>query len=380
MADALSTDPNYSGDEIGYLLLRNPLSCYVLYKLAYYSLYYARNVRSFFHKAANEIDDVIKDPSNLFIKATNMFFSTKFPETIPLILKFFDIAKLRAEIGYQHYAMGYLCSQSFQMGRYDFIQTTVRSMYEATETIKDDPVFTFHISYGFYRAALVAGDARAISEWRPIFEATEPIAQLLKSSYGAGDGLKAWVELLDGNSTAALAHLEDCIAVLPAVDAIDRGGVVMHVVQSTVYVIILMADQSRSGAPFSAISSDACMPSSWKAEDVTRLRALTARLFRYAKAIAAKCLDVFCFWTAELFQICNLVLAGVTKKAVKVAKAKLTCKRRLELDNILALKAFYYGFIAKYSHLASERTRHKVVSRELLQDLKSSIYLQWLDA
>ncbi|KAJ3193044.1 hypothetical protein HK101_005537 [Irineochytrium annulatum] len=301
----------------------------VLFKMAWYSLFLAPSYHKFFVKHAEAVDNGRDHPSYLFFKAGLKCFSSKFLECIPLMMKFFEIARIRGDVPSQHLAMVFCGGVAFGLGDFDFIDETATKFYRTSPTMKDDPMFSFTITNAIYRVAIARGDAEAMAEWKEMFEPRDRVARMYNFGLGMKECIDSWVAVLGGNFASGLKLLEECDKILPRM---DMGAQAIDAILTLPYIIALLVDPLRSGV------SSSLNVSKWYGAELKRLGDMIASLKSYLKYLG------------------------------------------VELDGLPGYKGLFHGVIAKYSNSDLEKLRCADVSRDLFARLKSPLYIRWLNA
>ncbi|KAJ3189539.1 hypothetical protein HK101_008926, partial [Irineochytrium annulatum] len=348
MCDAAGLNHAYTDDEVCYVLLRyltlrlryndDDLAwCDLLYQLAWYSIFISPTYHNLFMSKADEIDKGRNYPTYLFLKAATKAFGPNFLECIPLLMLFYEVARFRNDAGSENLAMVFAGAVAFSIGDFDFVDGTIETFFRTSPTMKDDPVFSFTMTNTMYRVAIARGDVKAMAEWREAFEPRERVARMFNFGTGMRECIDAWIAAMSGNFSSVLKLLEDCDNVLPRT---DMGAQAMDIIESVPYIFILIADPTRSGV--SAVRDEF----KWQGAELKRLMNVMASLKAYTKLLGTVRHHVSSYWCVDILESMQQLLRGSERRAVQVARRKVRCGRRKELDGHLGTKGVYYGIIA----------------------------------
>ncbi|KAJ3195066.1 hypothetical protein HK101_001200 [Irineochytrium annulatum] len=282
------------------------------------------------------------------------------------------------DVYFEHLSLTYAAVIAFQEGRFKTIDEIVESYYRTSATVKDDPIICYQLLYVLYRVALVRGDADAIAEWQAAYEPRSAAARLFNYGIDASECIQTMLAAQIGNFDVALNHLQEYLAVFTK---LELSGDMADTALFVPLLVILFFDPVRSGLPVAGVTSiKNCIPTPWGQEDLTRLRIIIGTMKAVMKAFGITHHHVMSFWFHELYVIVELLLEGRKNEAMSMAKRKLRCRRKAELEGLPTQKAMYHGLIAKYATSSSDAAKSREIAANIFKEQNSQLYLKWLNS
>ncbi|KAJ3177708.1 hypothetical protein HK101_010193 [Irineochytrium annulatum] len=299
-------------------------------------------------------------------------------ECLPLLLRIYAIAKSRCDYYFEHLSMSMTAQLAFESGLFETIDEVTEPFYRTSQTLKNDTIISFQILHAVYRVALVRGDLDAIAQWQQVYEQYSAAARLLKFGICSDACINTMLAAHDGDVNGALEHLKDFHA------ALHKLGLVVHVVDTLMfmpYLILLLFDPMRSGLPIlDAKSNNMCLLKPWSHEQLMHMKTVIITMKEMMKVLGVIHHHIASFWLTEIFETTELLLLGRRNEAMKVAKRKLQSRRKAELEGMPSVKAMYHGLIAKYSSTTLDAVKSREAAFVVFKELKSRLYLKWLES
>ncbi|KAJ3193517.1 hypothetical protein HK101_004693 [Irineochytrium annulatum] len=274
--------------------------------------------------------------------------------------------------------MNMVAGVSFESGFFKTIDEITEPFYRTSPTVKEDPIISFMILYALYRVALIRGELVAIAEWQQAYDPRSAAARAFNFGIDARECLDAMIAAHKGDIRGALGHME---GYLIAFSKLEVNGDVADTAMFVPYPIILIFDPVRSGLPLAGVESSEHGPATpWTHDEVGRMKAVVVAMKGMMKAFGIVYHHVSSFWIIEIYEAIELLLDGRKKEAITVIKRKLRSRRKSELEGLVSLKAMYHGLIAKYSDCNGDGAKSRAISSNLFNELKSQLYLRWLES